>query len=384
MTEPADFKEARRRRRRKVMLRRTKKLLIVLAVLALLGLIIFAGYRLNWGSHFGNLFHTSARGEGFPIPMAEGEFTSLADMKGDVAVTESGSVTVYHSRGEVLGCFPNSYTRPYSIARGGKILTYDLGGSGWQITSKTKVLHNENAAGVILAAALGDKGEVAVARRHASALSEVKVYSPRFEVMYIWESAESYTTALSVSENGTSLATGGVLSKGGALSSVIIFHDMTGERDRVSHTLPDSVILSMTFTRKGRLQVITDRALLLYDEKGALLQEIPLAEPPVAVENCPGGGVYIALGDYRSKSGVAITAYDSDFNEAGKTFVNRRVLSLHYTDERLYILAEGKLLLGDPALTEVKDRGRGALQQIAPYKNTYYGVTNEGLIREKL
>ena len=385
MTEPADFKEARKKRHRKTTLRRTRKLLFVLLILAALALLIFAARYFGWGSHFGNLFSSlSGGGAGFPVELEQSEDTELIGVKGGAAVSQSGSVTVYNKKGEPVGVFPNSYTSPHTLYNGGRLLTFDLGGSDWQITSNTKVLHTEEGTGAITAAALGTRGEAAVARRSPTALAEVKVYSPRFEVMYIWQSTESYPTALAVSHDGQSLAAGGIASSGGALSSVVTVHDMTGRREIVSHTLPDSIVLSMTWTRKGNLQVVTDRALLLYNEAGELLKEVPLPEAPAAVENCPEGGCYIALGDYRLAGGTRVTAYDSEVNVTGETAVHRRVLSLCYSDRRLYILAEGQLLLGDASLSEVKEREHGALRQIAPAGRTYYALTEAGLVRQKL
>lgn len=51
MSELTEFEEARRRRRRKKNWRRTKKLAIVLAVVAVIGITVFAGGQLGWGSH---------------------------------------------------------------------------------------------------------------------------------------------------------------------------------------------------------------------------------------------------------------------------------------------------------------------------------------------
>ena len=41
-------------------------------------------------------------------------------------------------------------------------------------------------------------------------------------------------------------------------------------------------------------------------------------------------------------------------------------------------------LLGDAALAEVTDRGEEGLQQIAPWQNSYYCITDEGLMRQRL
>ena len=79
-----------------------------------------------------------------------------------------------------------------------------------------------------------------------------------------------------------------------------------------------------------------------------------------------------------------MTAYDSGLNAVGSTRLTRRVLSLHAEKNRVFILTEESLLLGDAALAEVTDRGEEGLQQIAPWQNSYYCITEEGLTRQRL
>lgn len=384
MNEPTDFKEARRRRRRKNTIKRTSRLLVILIVAGVLALIGFVGYRLDWGSHFLNLFASLQSGGGFPVALDQSEVTQLIGMNGSVAVCDSGSVAVYNTKGVMTGYHTNSYTTPLSSYSGGKLLTYDLGGTGWMVSNKTKVLHTQSDSGVILGAAIGEKGDIAVSRRNSAYISEVTVYNTRYEPMFIWDSADTYVNFLAVSHPGTTLATGGILSQGGALCSVVKLHDMTGKREAAGVTLPDNVILSMVWTDKNVLQVVTDRGAYLLSAQGELTASVTFAEAPVAAANSEAGMLYIASGDYRSTDGVTITAYDSSLQPVGTTQLKKRVLSLCYENKHLYILAEGQLLLGDPSLTEITDRGRSGLQMIAPYGNACYGLTNEGLTYERL
>ena len=79
-----------------------------------------------------------------------------------------------------------------------------------------------------------------------------------------------------------------------------------------------------------------------------------------------------------------MTAYDAALNEAGTKTVAERVLSLHAEKNRVLILTESTLLLGDAALAEVTDREETGIQKIAPWQNGYYCVTEEGLTHRRL
>ena len=97
MSELTEFEEARRRRRRKKNWRRTKKLAIVLAVVAVIGITVFAGRQLGWGSHLTNLAASLRGGKGFPVTLDRQETRQLIGVKGGVALCAEGSVTVYNT-----------------------------------------------------------------------------------------------------------------------------------------------------------------------------------------------------------------------------------------------------------------------------------------------
>lgn len=384
MSELTDFAEARKRRRRKKTIRRTSKFLVVLIILAALVLVGFVAYRMNWSSHFSNLIASLQTGGGYPVSLNQGEVSQIVGMNGSVAVCASGNISVYNGRGVMTGHFSNNYASSVSIYSGGKLLTYDLGGSDWMTSNNTKVLQKQSDTGKILAATINEKGYVAVSRRNTSYISEVKAYNARGAEMYIWDSNDSFVNQLALSHSGTLLATGGILSGGGQLSSVVKIHDMTGGREETSLSLPGCTILSMTWTGRNRLQVVTDQGIHLLSKEGSEIASVTFEDTPVAAENPADGVIYIATGDYRSSNGATVTAYNSDLQPSGTTQIKEHILAIRYDSRHVFILTEEKLLVGNPTLSEVTDRGQGGLQTIAPCGSIYYGLTNEGLVRERM
>ena len=383
MSELTEFEQARRRRRRKKNLRRTRTLVIVLAVLAAFGLLFFAGRQLGWGSHFSNLAASLRGGGGFPVTLDRQEVRQLLGVKGGVAVCTQGSVTVYNTGGVVTGEFPHSYNTPISVYSGGRLLTYDLGGTDWMLTNKAKTLQSGTGQGLLLGGALNDKGTMALSRRGGGYLSTVTVYNARGEEIFLLDSNDSYLTVLALDEKGTALAAGGVLARGGALGCTVKLHDMTGRRQAAEVTMPGELLLRLQWVEENLLAV-TDQGARLIAPEGTVLAEARFAAPPSAVAISAGGLLYAACGDSRQSEGVTVTAYDSGLNAVGSTPLTRRVLSLHAEKNRVFILTEESLLLGDAALAEVTDRGEEGLQQIAPWQNSYYCITEEGLTRQRL
>lgn len=384
MSELMDFEEARMRRRRRKTIRRTTKFFIVLLILTLIFLLCFAAYRLNWSSHLSNLFSSLESGGGYPVSLTGSEVRQAVGMNGSVAVCASGSVSVYNAKGVMTGHFANNYSAPVSAYCGGKLLTYDLGGTDWMVSNNTKVLHSASDTGRILGAAINEKGYVAVSRRNSSFVSEVKAYNTRGAEMYVWDSTDSYVNQLAISHSGTLLATGGILSAGGQITSVVKIHDMTGGKQDTELSLAGSAVLSMTWTGKNRLQVVTDQGIRLLSKDGSEISSVTFDETPVAAENSADGVIYIATGDYRSSGGATVTAYDSELKVSGTTQVKDHILAIRYDSRHVYLLTESQLLVGSPTLTELSDRGQGGLQMIAPTGGAYYGITSEGLTRQRL
>ena len=173
MSELTEFEQARRRRRRKKNWRRTRRLAVLLAVVAVIGITVFAGRQLGWDSHLTNLAASLRGGKGFPVALNRQETRQLIGVKGGVALCSEGSVTLLNSSGVITGEFPHSYNRPVSVYSGGRLLTYDVGGTDWMLTNKTKILQSGTGTGILLGGTLNDKGTMALSRRGGSGLSVV-------------------------------------------------------------------------------------------------------------------------------------------------------------------------------------------------------------------
>ena len=368
MSELTEFEQARRRRRRKKNWRRTRRLAVLLAVVAVIGITVFAGRQLGWDSHLTNLAASLRGGKGFPVALNRQETRQLIGVKGGVALCSEGSVTLLNSSGVITGEFPHSYNRPVSVYSGGRLLTYDVGGTG---------------TGILLGGTLNDKGTMALSRRGGSGLSVVTAYNARGEEIFLLESGDCYLTVLALDGKGTRLAAGGVTSGGGALGCAVKLHDMTGRQPAVSLDFADEVLWKLQWCG-DELLAVTDRGARVLSAGGTVLQETRFAETPTAIAIGSGGQLYTACGDSREAAGVTVTAYDAALNEAGSLTVAERVLMLQAEKNRVLILTEKTLLLGDAALAEVKDREEAGIQRLAAWQNGYYCITEEGLTRRRL
>lgn len=382
--EEAELRNARRKRRLKKGARRALAALCALAVLAGVFALLSVYFKLDLQSAAQNMAASLKKGGGYPISTEHIDVTGLLPIDGGTAVCSASGVDVYNASGAQIGTFRGRYIRPVTTVGGGKLLTVDLGGSAVRVTNKVKELFTYTSDGDIQAGAIGAGGVFAFSESCENYLSRVRVYNSLCEEIYTWSTGECYITGLAVSASGKMLAAAGIDPGGGGLRSWVRLREFSSDEETAAIALDDQIVISMQWNRSGALQVVTDRAVYLYNRKGEAQGSWTLPAEPVAVENSADGLIYVATGDCRSAGGTTVTALDSRLTVLGQTSVTRKILSLSLSDGRLYLLCEGQLLLADKKLSEVSDRGVSDLFFICPAGTEYYGISAAGLIKAKL
>lgn len=377
----SQFDRLRKKRRRKRFFRRTAAA-VVLAVLATAAFLTVAVvYQLDLRSQLENYATTLRQGGGFPVALDGMNVQRLLPMGKDVAVVTSAGTYIYNSNGARVNSCLNNYRTPQARTAGGKILTYDLGGTGLRVDNKAKQLYSAAIeGGSFLAADIAANGAIAVAQTVNGANAKVSAYNPRFELMYSWTVSDSYITDVALSPRGTMMCCAGVTMEGQHIVSLLRIHHFDRDEEAARVSLTDEVIASMVWAGQEEIQVVTDKHLYLFDNSGEQLARVELPGQLITYENIPGS-VYVAYGDYRDPAGVTILAYDGELEKTGSASVDRRLLSLAADGKHLLVLTEGQLYLADTALQEMKPRDYQDLYQVCLAGSSIYGITPEGLTR---
>lgn len=380
MGRTSEFDKLRKSRKRKRFFRRTAAwiALLSLALACLTALAVV--YQLDLRSALENSIASLKRGGGFPIDLTEMNIQALLPMGGDVAVVTGAGTYIYNSSGANLNSCLNSYSVPQSKTAGGKLLTYDLGGTGLRVDNKAKCLYTTHVeGGNLLAADICETGAIATAQAAAGAFAKVSAYNPRFELMYTWTVQDSYITGVSLSQRGGKMACAGLTMEGQRLVSLLRIHHFDRDEEAARVPLSDQLIVSMVWNEDEEIQVVTDKNLYLFSSEGEQLAVAALPGELLTYENIPGA-VYIAYGDHRDPAGITILSYSGDLERTGSASIDRRLLSLTADGDHLLVLAEGQLYLGDPALRELKLRSRRDLYMVCPAGSSLYGVSPDGLV----
>lgn len=388
MGKTTEFALLRRKRRRVRTFRRIVLVGVALVVMAIAIIAVDRVYRWDISCRFGNLISTLRPGRGFPVSVDGLDILQLLPMGRDVAVVSSSGIYIYNSQGVHLALWMNNYNNPLCKSGGGKLLTYDLGGTHFRIDNKTRQLFNADTSGKILAADMSQNGSFAIVTEVRGHLAKVTAYDPRYAEMYSWYTNACYVYGIALSGNGDKFAAAGLSVTEGKLTAHLRIHHMAldeSEAEMAVIKLPEEMILSLCWNDRGELQVITDHGIYLFDDYGRQQAQIPLPGKLIAYENRTQGGVVLACGEYREAQGVQVLVYDAQLEQMGSTVMDKKVFSIQsIKGGRILLLTDGRLYLADGHLGQVRARRADNLYMMCGVDNHIYGITPSGLIRTGL
>lgn len=382
MSKPTEFEILRRKRRRVRALKKTVLSSVVLASIVLAVIATDRVYRWDMTSHIGNFVSSIKPGSGFPILMDGLDILQLLPMGKDVAVISSSGTYIYNKQGAHLACWMNNYNQPLCKSGGGKLLTYDLGGTRFRIDNKREKLFHKDTLGKILAADISQNGNVAIVTESRGHLAQVTAYNARCAEMYSWYTNACYIHEIALC--GNMFVAAGLLVEGGQLITQLRIHHMNlDESDSevaIVH-LPEEVVLSLCWNERGIIQAITNQNVYLFDSYGVQQAQVSFSGELITYENRAQGGVILAFGDYREADGAQILVYNAQLERIAGTTIDKKILFIQSISRgRILILTQGRLYLADGHLRQVRARCVDNLYMMCGVGNHIYGITPDGLI----
>ena len=262
MSDLPRLEEIRRRKRRQK---------IWTAVIFCLILIIL----LLWLSGIGELYVTRAGdlletlelrirpGDGFPVYLSMGTDTVSRAINSALVLLDEDEVCVYSDTGSLLRSFQHGYARPGIAAGKNRFCIYNRGGRELRMEGRSRtygVLPMDKAIQLVVMSANGNFG---VLTQSDSYQAQMTVYDDSMDELFTWYCANDHPVAAALSENGKTVAVACVNSKAGQLVTTVFTADADGERASLQRT--GSLPLQMVYRPSGKLLVLYDDALVLYD-----------------------------------------------------------------------------------------------------------------------
>lgn len=190
-------------------------ILIVMTAAEKLGNMTIATFTSDVKAYFMSL----GRGDGYPYSISADSVRNITVNKSNLTVLLDDKTTVLTSSAKEIMPKAHTYTEPVMKMKGSKMIVYDLGSGKFRVQNGAEILHEEKLETNIMAAAIGSKGNYAVAVYGENAQSALKVYSKNGKEKFSWNFTDERVIDLDLSPNGKYAAVAVVKAVNGEMSS---------------------------------------------------------------------------------------------------------------------------------------------------------------------
>ncbi len=371
MSNAMDFQKIRKKRQRTQMFKRMGVLLglalTLLVILSLNDMLVQEGVLTRMRDFFGGM-----GGSGYPIPAPGGILREVMALEGDVAVLNDTNLYLYNKKGKELLNLQRMNDNTIALAAGGRILTYELGGTRYKIHTRQSLLLEGEHEHAITAMALGERGDYAVISSSKQYTAQVTAYSPRFEMAFQWSSNEM-VTGVALHPKGGRMAAASVSTWEGVLHSSVYLFAFDTDKELAKVDFTDQLILWIAYLGDNQIGVLTDKSYHILDGQGNLLAELSLTgERPVALRSHKGE--LLLLCENAEARSQTLLLVDAKGKELGRLHPGQKVRDMQVGGS-VYLLTDEGILRCDKALSAVATSPMTGVNRILLANQVLYGFT---------
>lgn len=190
-------------------------ILIVMTAAEKLGNMTIATFTSDVKAYFMSL----GRGDGYPYSISADSVRNITVSKSNLTLLLDDKTTVLTSSAKEIMPKSHTYTEPVMKMKGSKMIVYDLVSGKFRVQNGAEILREEKLETNVMAAAIGSKGNYAVAVYGDNAQSELKVYSKNGKEKFSWSFTDERVIDIDLSPNGKFAAVAVLKAENGEMSS---------------------------------------------------------------------------------------------------------------------------------------------------------------------
>lgn len=350
MKKKSEFEVAKKKKERE---KRLKKLpIIIICLCAFVGIyamryeIAEIGIGVIIKDSFAKMFDNN----GYPCE-TEGTATMLEGMgRRAVLLSESGFEVFNEAGNKVLGK-KKFLSEPLTKVRGKKLLLFSQGGKEMALYSGDVCLYEGKTENPIYNAELGKNGFIAYSTSEFGYQSSVRVLDKSFKEVFLWVSAESIITDLSIDANADNLICFGVGFLDGELCSYGYGFELNTGEEKTKLAFPGELVIDSMYLSDGKVMVLTDKTVKVIDRSGKVASDFSFKHQKLNAycfkEN---GELALSLGDFSSKRGTDFIVLDPTLKNIKNTFLFENVGFIDHHKDEYVAFSDDKFIVLDSAL----------------------------------
>lgn len=260
-------------------------------------------------------------GDGYPYSLAGISASDLSSSGADLVLLEDTGVRVIDSTAKVISNIEHSFDHPVLETSSGRILLYDIGAKQFRIQSKTRILFEKQTPYIILTAALGRDGSVAVATRADGAESMLTVYGKNHKEIFSWACAKEHIVACDISDNGKMYAVAVLGVDNGSVYSKVYVFEKNKTEPYASFEYNDSALTQVKFLSNNKFVVFGNNVCEIIDGKTVAEKIDVSVNTPSRVFVSDNNTLALVLSKYSSTTQKILKVY----NKSGKSLFTAEV-----------------------------------------------------------
>lgn len=263
-------------------------------------------------------------GEGYPYSLAGISATDLSSSGSDLVLLEDTSVRVIDSTAKEISNIEHSFDHPVMKTSSGRILLYDIGAKQLRLQSKTRILFEKQTDYIILTAALGRDGSVAVATRADGAESMLTVYDKSHKQVFQWACAKEHIVACDISDNGKKYAVAVLGVDNGSVYSKVYLFEKNKTEPLASFDYNDSALTEIKFLENDRYIVYGNNVCEIVNGKTVAEKIDVSTNTPSRIFVSDNNTAALVLSKYSSTTQKILTVY----SKSGKSLFTAEVTGI--------------------------------------------------------
>lgn len=263
-------------------------------------------------------------GGGFPYSLAGISASDISMSGSDLVLLDDSGVRVIDSTAKEISNIEHSFDHPVIETSSGRILLYDIGAKQFRVQSKTRTLFEKQTDYIILTAALGHDGSVAVATRAEGAESMLTVYDKNHKEAFRWACAKEHIVSCDISDDGKRFAVAVLGVNNGSVYSKVYVFDKKKTEAYASFEYNDSALTKVKFLSNEKIMIFGNNICEIIDGKEVKEKIDVSVNTPSRLFVADNNTAVLVLSKYSSTTQKIVTVY----NKSGKEMFSAEITGI--------------------------------------------------------
>ncbi len=334
----------------------------LLIVIAAIYLIILAFHPIGVGEFFSSKFKSGGKDKNFTSALSGENIVSVCEQDNYFYTLTDTHVYCTNNNGKKISLIDHGFARPVLYSSETRYIIFGQGEQTVKVYNFEKELHNLHFETKVLAAAISDNGNFAIATTADGYDSAVTVYNKNGKVLYEWYSSSGIVSTISFNQNGKKLLISTFSAQNGEfLSKILVLNFKSADPENI-FKFDEELCYNTHFITNDRVSAVFENSVKFLDLKDNSVTTKSF-EYSVKIAKQIDNYVLISGNLDSNTDKNHITLYNKKTECLADFSVDSNVKDVIYKGKRIYILGDsslncydlnGKLLYFAPVTYDVK------------------------------